>query len=86
MAPVTIYTVTGCPFCARAKTWLKEHDVAFEERDTAVHEKWIDDVIKMTGHGAVPLTLMGGEKVVGYDVPKLEAALAKAKSGSSETT
>jgi len=31
----------------------------------------------MTGHGAVPVTLMGGETIVGYDVPKLEAALKK---------
>ncbi|MFO0703009.1 MAG: glutaredoxin family protein [Candidatus Andersenbacteria bacterium] len=78
MAKVTIYTVTGCPFCARAKAWLEQHQVAFEERDTATNDRWVDDVIKLTGHGAVPVTLIGGETIVGYDVPKLEAALKKA--------
>jgi glutaredoxin len=82
VARVTIYTVTGCPFCARAKAWLTEQGVDFEERDTAKDERWVDKVIELTGHGAVPVTLMGGDTIVGYDVPKLEAALKKSKNTS----
>jgi len=74
---VVIYTVTGCPFCARAKKWLQAHDVTFEERDAAKNEHYIEEVFKMTGHGAVPLILIGGQMIVGFDEPKLDAALVK---------
>ena len=82
MASVIVYTVTGCPFCARTKTWLKEQDVVFEERNTAENEKYVDDVLRLTGHGAVPVTLIAQQMIVGYDLPQLKAALKSYKSAT----
>ncbi|WP_196762990.1 glutaredoxin family protein, partial [Acidithiobacillus ferrooxidans] len=31
--PVLLYTSPGCPDCAAVRRYLKEHDVAYEERD-----------------------------------------------------
>ncbi len=36
---VTIYTMEGCPHCAAAKRFLREHDVAFEEFDVYESEE-----------------------------------------------
>jgi glutaredoxin 3 len=72
---VIIYTVTGCPFCARAKQWLDSKGISYEDRDAAVNPKWIDEVVRLTGHGAVPVTVVGKTMIVGFDEPKLEAAL-----------
>ncbi|MFO0704430.1 MAG: glutaredoxin family protein [Candidatus Andersenbacteria bacterium] len=73
---VVIYTVTGCPFCKRAKALLNEHKVVFTERDVATNESWADELMTLTGHAAVPVTLIAGETIVGFDKPKLEAAIA----------
>lgn len=79
MKRVVIYTVTGCPFCKKAKKLLSDEKVDFEERDLATNDKWADEVVTLTGHAAVPVTMMAGEIILGYDEPKLKAAIAKSK-------
>jgi glutaredoxin len=32
---VTLYVVPDCPLCARARAWLKSHDIEYDERDVA---------------------------------------------------
>jgi glutaredoxin len=76
---VVIYTVTGCPFCKRAKALLTDKKVKFEERDLAKTESYADELMSLTGHAAVPVTLMAGETIVGFDKPALEAAIASLK-------
>ncbi len=73
---VIIYTVTGCPFCKRAKVLLKASNVTFTEKDLAINEKFADELMALTGHAAVPVTLIAGETIVGFDEPKLKAAIA----------
>ena len=72
---VVMYTVTGCPFCKRAKALLQQHKVDFEERDLAKNEDWADELISLSGHAAVPVTLIAGQTIVGFDQPKLKAAI-----------
>ena len=72
---VVMYTVTGCPFCKRAKTLFSQHKVDFEERDLATNETWADELISLTGHAAVPVTLIAGQTIVGFDEPRLKAAI-----------
>ena len=33
--PVKLYVVPDCPLCAHARAWLREHGVAYVERDVA---------------------------------------------------
>lgn len=76
---VVMYTVTGCPFCKRAKALLTAHKVAFTEKDLATNEQFADELLSLTGHAAVPVTLIAGETIVGFDEPKLKAAIASLK-------
>jgi len=70
-----MYTVTGCPFCKRAKALLTERKVTFTEKNLADDESLADELMSLTGHAAVPVTLIAGETIIGYDKPKLEAAI-----------
>lgn len=72
-----MYTVTGCPFCKRAKALMQEQHVAFEERNVAEVESYADELIQMTGHAAVPVTLIAGETIVGFDKTRLVAAIKR---------
>jgi len=75
--PVTIYTTPICPDCRILKTWLKAHDVPFEERDlteTAIME----EAKARTGIRVAPITIIGDQVFYGTfesQKPKLVEAL-----------
>ena len=74
---VTVYTVTGCPYCEKVKRYLKSKDVEFEaydiEKDSAAREA----CKKMTGMDwAVPATTIDGVNyVLDYDKEALDKLL-----------
>jgi glutaredoxin 3 len=66
MSGVYIYTIHGCPYCAKAKKLLLSRHVPFQEVDvTEDHEtrKWLRQV---TGKSTVPQTFVNGQPVGGY--------------------
>lgn len=76
---VIIYTTTHCAFCATEKQWLDHLGVKYvskniEEDDTAQEEllQKLDGVFQGT-----PTTDIGGEMIVGFNRPVLQAALEK---------
>jgi thioredoxin reductase (NADPH) len=80
---VIMYTVTGCPFCKRAKDLLQAEGVVFEERDVATNEKWYEVLMDLIGRALTPVTLIAGETIIGYDEPKLKTAIARLKQHPS---
>lgn len=51
---VTLYTSPSCTSCRKAKTWLKEHDIPFNERNIFSEPLTIDEikeVLRMTEDG-----------------------------------
>ena len=76
---ITVYTTPTCAFCSAVKKYLHEKGVEYQEKDLTQDEaatKWVMD---NTGQLAVPVTDIGGEVIIGFDKPKLDKALSKAK-------
>jgi len=51
---VTIYVSPSCSSCRKAKTWLKEHDIPFRERNIfseALSVEEIEEILRMTEAG-----------------------------------
>lgn len=74
---ITVYTTPTCVFCHAVKEYFKDKKVDFEEKDlTTDHDagKWVLD---KTGQLAVPVIDINGTVIVGFDRPKIDAALAK---------
>ena len=74
MANVTVYTTETCPWCKKVKEFLKANKVAFKEKD-ASDEKVAKELVEKSGQMGVPVTLAGGEVIVGFDEDKLKKAL-----------
>ncbi len=79
MSKVTVYSTTWCAFCNTEKQWLEKLGVEFEskniEEDEAANKELLE---KIDGNfQGVPVTDIGGEIILGFDRPKLEAALKK---------
>ena len=78
-APVTVYSTTWCAFCATEKQWLDKLGVKYVskniEEDEDAHNELLD---KLGGNfTGVPVTDIAGEMILGFDRPRLQAALDK---------
>jgi glutaredoxin-like protein len=74
--PVTIFTKPGCPFCATAKSMLKEAGLAYEEISLG-HGITSRTLSAVAGSGTAPQVFAGGKKIGGSE--ELQAWLSKAK-------
>lgn len=72
---VVVFTTPTCSWCRRAKQYLSEKKVAFREVDVSVNESAARDLVRMTGQRGVPVILVGGRPVVGFDKPQLDRLL-----------
>ncbi|PXF54486.1 MAG: hypothetical protein C4B58_15865 [Deltaproteobacteria bacterium] len=74
MANITIYFTDGCPFCARAKSFLADSGISYEEIDIQPGSNAWKEVKEKTGSGSLPQILIGDEPVGGYsDLVHLDA-------------
>lgn len=80
-ATVTIFSTPWCAFCRTEKQWLESLGVNFESKDIEEDENAKDELLaKLDGvFQGVPTTFIGDEVIVGFDRPKLQAALEKHK-------
>jgi alkyl hydroperoxide reductase subunit F len=74
VANVTIYSTEGCPFCTKAKSFLVERGISYEEIDVRPGSRAWNEMKEKTGSGSLPQILIGDEPAGGYsDLVNLEA-------------
>jgi len=74
MPDVTIYSMDGCPFCTKAKSFLKEKGIDFVEVDARPGSKEWRAMKKRIGSDSLPQITINGEFVGGYsNMVNLEA-------------
>lgn len=74
---VIIYSADWCAFCHAAKDYFKSKDVAFEERNVEADPKFMQESVDKSGQMGIPVIDIDGEIIVGFDRPKIDAAIAK---------
>jgi len=80
MNAVTVYTTPTCGFCAMAKKFFKEKNVAFTEKDVSGDVSSAQEMIEKSGQMGVPVTIVTDEAgketlIIGFDRPRLAQAL-----------
>ncbi len=74
MKTVVMYTLADCPFCARAKLFLKEKGIEFEEIEVRPGSREWDAMKKVAKSGSLPQILIDNKPIGGYgDLVHLEA-------------
>jgi glutaredoxin len=61
-------------FCGKVKEFLSQNKIEFTDRNVAADETALQELKKL-GYMTTPVTLIDGEVVVGFDVPKLRSLL-----------
>ena len=67
MASVRIYTKDPCPYCVRAIRLLTEKNIPFEEVDLTDQWDEMDRIKNETGWRTMPVIMINGKLVGGYD-------------------
>jgi glutaredoxin 3 len=72
---VTVYSTPTCPFCIRAKQYLKENNIQFTDYNVGADEAKAQEMIKKSDQMGVPVIDIDGTIVVGFDKDKIKEAL-----------
>jgi len=72
---VKIYSTATCPFCIRAKQYLSENNITFENYDVSADQAKAEEMIKKSGQMGVPVLDIEGEIIVGFDKERINKAL-----------
>lgn len=74
---VTIYSADWCAFCHAAKDYLTKKGVKYDEKNVEQKQEYAQESVKKSGQMGIPVLDIDGEIIVGFDRPKIDAALAK---------
>jgi len=74
---VVIYTTPTCPYCRRAKEYLWQRGIPYQDINVAADKEAAHEMIKRSGQMGVPVILVDGELIVGFNQAKLDEMLAK---------
>ena len=72
---VVIFTTPTCPWCRAAKQYFREKKIRFIEVDVTRDKHGLKDMQRLTGQTGVPVILINGRPIVGFDRPKIERLL-----------
>lgn len=73
---IIVYTTPTCVFCKHVKAYLDEKGIAFEEVNVMADPAKAQEMIDKSQQMGVPVTDISGEIIIGFDKPKLDAALS----------
>jgi glutaredoxin 3 len=75
---VLVFTTPSCPWCVRAKQYLRERNVPFREVDVSRDVAAARDLVRRTGQMGVPVVEIDGRPIVGFDKPQIDRLLGLA--------
>ncbi len=63
------------------KEFLLQRGIGFEERDVSQNRSYVEELVKTSGQMGVPVTIIDGQIVVGFNRGRLDELLAQAQTG-----
>ena len=72
---VKVYSTPVCPWCVKAKEFLKENKVPFEEINVLADREAASEMIQKSGQMGVPVVDINGEIIVGFNKNAMKKAL-----------
>jgi len=72
---VKVYSTPTCPWCRKAKDYLKAKNVGFTDINVTTSQEAAQEMIKKSGQMGVPVIEIDGRIIVGFDKEELDKAL-----------
>lgn len=80
MSVVLLYTTLTCGYCHQLKAYLRQRGVPFTEHDVSRDQQAAAAMVRVSGQQGVPVALIDGQVVVGFNRPVIDELLAREKS------
>ncbi|MCJ8272865.1 MAG: hypothetical protein MJK04_26145 [Psychrosphaera sp.] len=72
---VVVYSTQWCPFCTKAKQFLTDNNIEFEERDIEKGGQKVSALFNTIGTPGIPKIVIGNKILTGFNPTLLEAEL-----------
>ena len=82
---ITVYSTSTWPWCYRAKEYLSQKGVKFQEYDVGKDREKAREMIQKSGQMSVPVIMINDQIVLGFNQAKIDELLAKEVPPDSST-
>lgn len=72
---VIVYSTNVCPWCVKVKDFLKQSNIAFEERNVKENPAYAEELVQKSGGAMLPVTDIDGTIIVGFNPKKIREAV-----------
>lgn len=76
-AKVIVYGAEWCAFCHTAMDYFDKLGVKYEYRNIDNNPAWGKEAVDKSKQFGIPVLDIDGEIIIGFDKPKIDAALAQ---------
>lgn len=74
---IKMYSTPACPYCTMAKEYLSSKEVSYTNADVSRDKNARDEMVKLSGQMGVPVIVIDGNVIVGFDRTKIDSLLQK---------
>ena len=82
---ITVYSTSTWPWCYRAKEYLSQKGVKFQEYDVGKDREKAREMIQKSGQMSVPVIIIGDQIILGFNQARIDELLAKEVPPDSST-
>jgi len=72
---VKVYSTLVCPYCIKAKAFLKQNKIRFEDIDISENKKAAMEMFEKSGQTGVPVLDINGKIIIGFDKEAIKKEL-----------
>lgn len=72
---IKVYTTNACPWCVKAKQYLKSKDMVFEELNVQTDMTAREEMVTKSRQMGVPVLDINGTVIIGFDKSAIDTAL-----------
>lgn len=73
---VKVYSTPTCPWCSKAKSYLKSQNIDFEDLNVQEDLKAREEMLNLSKQSGVPVINIDGNIIVGFDKPAIDNLLS----------
>ncbi len=72
---IKIYSTPTCPYCKMAKDYISSKGVSYQNIDVSSDQTAAEEMVKVSGQMGVPVIVINGQTMVGFDKSRIDALL-----------
>jgi glutaredoxin-like YruB-family protein len=76
---IKVYSTPTCPWCIKAKSYLKSKDVEFQDINVASDLNGREEMLKKSSQTGVPVLDICGNIILGFDKQGIDEAITNCK-------